>query len=111
MLLPEKIGMPACVCRWSSFVSQSTRSLSGRIYANRTAALEACLIHHRVFLHSRRLYFCSVFFWRLGQSVVSAVEERAHIKGREELHRGLTTASSEAALLRTELAEVRRRPG
>lgn len=40
------------------------------------------------------------------QRVVSAVEERELSQGREDLQRGLTTANSEAHLLRTDLAEV-----
>ncbi len=62
------------------------------------------------FLRSTEMCFI-VAVSAFGQSVVSAVEEREHNQGRAELHRGLTTASSEAALLRAELAEVSRRPG
>lgn len=46
---------------------------------------------------------CVCVWW---QNVVSAVEEREHDQGRQELHRGLTSAKSEADLLRAELAEV-----
>lgn len=44
------------------------------------------------------------------QSVVSAVEERGYNEGRQDFHRGLTNAKSEAGLLRAELAEVKVRP-
>eukprot|EP00903_Cladosiphon_okamuranus_P011418 g10760.t1 len=39
-------------------------------------------------------------------SVISAVEEREYDKGRQDFHRGLTSAKSEADLLRAELAEA-----
>lgn len=35
------------------------------------------------------------------------MEEREYNEGRQDLHRGLTSAQSEAGLLRAELAEVR----
>lgn len=41
------------------------------------------------------------------QSIISAVEEREYNEGRQDLHRGLTSAQSEAGLLRAELAEVK----